>query len=481
MKIVIAGGGTAGWLASYFISGAQTGMHDITVIESSDIGVIGTGEAASGAMFELLTGGFFNKKISVEEFKNKTDATYKLGIRHNNWKEQGHSYFAPIDLSPTASYNVDYIFNYGLHHFGSEKFYLASKLGLRYDNEIYNLGSGLHFDGHKVGKFFKEKSETLGVTTIDATISDVSLNESGNVDYVLLDSGQKIYADIFIDCTGFRKVIISKTDSKWVSCKSVLTVDRAMPFIVQYSENEKIMPETTATALSSGWMFDIPLKSRRGKGYIYNSDFISDEEAKLEIEKTVGHEIEPIKIIKFDAGYLDKSWNKNVLALGLSSSFLEPLESTSIHNTIAMLNVFVNQFLCNDNSFINDITKQKLYNDIFVNLNELSVDFISLHYQGGRTDSDFWKNITLNNIMSDSAKEIISVSKNRIPHFQIYRGVSGSYGVNLAKWNLAGLGIITPEQAKQELVMSGTMDIAEKEFELFKKNVLSTNKVYKTT
>ncbi len=481
MNIIIAGGGTAGWIAAYFINNAQPNMHNITVIESSQIGIVGAGEAAAGSLFELLDGGFFNKKIPIQDFINSTDATTKMGIRHTNWAGKNESYFAPIDLSPTTQKNIDYIFNYVLHKYGPSKIHLASRLGIRYENNQFDRGNGLHFDGHKVGKFFKEHTIGKNVSVIDAKILKVNIGADGRIESLFLDNDQTIEGDLFIDCTGFRRVLISETDAKWKSVSDVLTVNSAMPFIEPYADNNNFIPETGATALSSGWMFDIPLKTRRGMGYIYDNNFISDDDAKPELEKKIGHEVEPIKIIRFDTGYFEKSWNKNVLSLGLASSFLEPLEATSIHNTIAQLHVFVNHFFNGHLQSINNELSQQMYNKLISRLNETSIDFISLHYQGKRNDSEFWQNIYHNNLATDTVKEIVNVCQYRIPTIAIYDGVIRSYGIPLAKWNMVGLGLINEEQALTELMMSDTLDIAKTEYDIFRNTVLSKMQILKST
>ncbi len=473
MNIVIVGGGTAGWIAAYFISKAQPNQHNITVIESSTIGIIGAGEGSTGTFISLLTGGFFDFKVDLNEFVNKTDATNKMGIRHTNWGSgKVKSYFAPLDVSPTGHSLNDFIFKYVLHKYGNEMIGLASNLGINYHEQNYDLYPAMHFDGHKVGKFFKEYCEIDGVKTIDAVVRDASISEEGNVLDIILDDGSRIEGDLFIDCTGFSRMLMKKVGSEWIFKSDVLPVNTAMPFILPYEEGEEFIPETGATALSSGWMWDIPLSTRRGCGYVFDKNFISPEKAKNEIESLLGKEITPIKIINFDSGYSKEFWKNNVLALGLSSAFVEPLEASSIHNTIIQVAMFVHEFLHKDKKITLNKAHEIVYNRRITLLNQITVDFISLHYQGGREDSEFWLNIKHNAVITDSAKELIDRSKYKIAGYTTFEGMYGSHSMPLANWILAGMELITPEQALSDLITDNALERSELEYISFYKSVI---------
>jgi hypothetical protein len=451
MKITIVGGGTAGWIAAYYILKAQPKMHEVVIVESSKIGIIGAGEGSTGTMVDLLNGGFFNYKADIENFVAKTDATPKMGIRHKYWGTKKESYFAPLDTSPTAFTGNDYIFKHALSVYGKEKMHLASSLGHKYENQNYYEYHAFHFDGHKVGNFFKEECEKDGIKVYDSVVKKANMDSQGDIKSIILEDGYILESDLFIDCTGFSRVLMKSVGSTWVSKKDVLPMDTAMPFLLQYSEDEVVMPETTATALSSGWMWDIPLYTRRGCGYVFDSSFISKEDAQKEIETYLGREITPIKFINFDGGYSSDFWKNNVICLGLSSSFVEPLEATSIHNTIIQISIFVNEFLDIAPNLTFVKAKQNIYNKRIKFLMDLTVDFISLHYQGGRRDTEFWKYINDKKIITENANMLIEQSKYKIPGYTIMEGMYGSYSIPLANWILAGLNIITKEQAESEL------------------------------
>lgn len=480
MKIVIVGGGTAGWLAAYCLCKSQPGQHKITVIESSSVGIIGVGEATTGLTKDLLNGVLFPAAVDIADFIKKTDATNKMGIYHKGWTKNNTSYFAPLDASITFQQNDDFIFKYAFQKYGYEKFHLASRSGVNWENGNFDEFHAYQFDTYKVGQFFKEICLQDSITLIDSVVTSVNLNNTGGVKSLVLEDGITIDGDFFFDCSGFKRVLMSAVGSEWISYKKYLPVDTAMPFRINYSPGEKPRPMTTAHALSSGWMWDIPLQSRRGCGYVFDSSFISHEEAQKEVEEYLGMAIEPIKFINFTSGKGDTFWKNNVLSLGLASSFVEPLESTSIHNTIAQIIVFIDEFLSVDVNQTVTKENENLYNKNISTLFEYVFDFISLHYQGGREDSAFWRHIKDNKIVTDYTQTLINKSKNKIIGTTIFDNAN-PYAPGSALWNwvMAGLQIITPEQARQELISTGKMTLAKNHWETFYNNLSQqTNKAH---
>ena len=466
MKIVILGGGTAGWLAAYCISKSQPNIHNITVVESSEIGIIGAGEGSTGFFSDVLNGRFFDDRINIEEFVKFCDATNKIGIKFNNWNGDNHSFFTPLDGSPTGSNINDYIFKYVLHKFGRDNFHIASKIGVDYEiGRNYNVFNAFHFNAHKVGQFFKNICVADGITHIDSIVQDVNINSSnGFIQSVKLDRHNDIEADLFIDCSGFNRVLMKKLNVNWISFKDQLPLDSAMPFLLDYQKHENIMPWTTSTALSAGWMWDIPLLNRRGCGYVYNSQFISKENAKKEVEMLLGREIAPIKYINFDPGMSEVFWKNNVLSLGLASCFVEPLQATSIHTTISQLLLFINDFLTPGIDSTVTPDNEKSYNRIVSKFYKLNLDFVSMHYQGGRTDTPFWRNIQDSSIVTPYAKEIINRSKNKILGYHETPANFGAPAMGLWNWSMAGLGLLDPNVAYHDLKNSNLYEIAEKQF-----------------
>lgn len=459
MNIVIVGGGTAGWIASYFILNAQPNKHNVTVIESSKIGIIGAGEGSTGSMLDLLNGTYFNSNIDIQEFLEETDGTPKMGIFHQNWSGDGTGYFAPLDGTESWAEWEDHLFKYAYAAVGKDKMHVASPLGYDYESKNYHPAA-FHFDGHKVGEFFKKKCLAKGATIIDAVVEEIQKDKSNNIVSINLDNQQTIKGDMFIDCTGFARVLMKELDVGWKSYKNYLPVNRAMPFLVDYEEGETPPPFTKSTAMSSGWMWTIPLQSRKGCGYVYDSNYITDQEAQAEIESYLGKKIKPIKFIEFESGSSEVFWKNNVLALGLASAFVEPLEATSIHSTIMQLLFFVKEYLMEEkNETITDYNIET-YNNKIKKLYDLNMDFISFHYQGKRNDSPFWNSIQNDKKISPYANVYLKRCKNKIPSILETVGLFGTPTAALWNWIGAGLGIITREQAENELRQSELMEKA---------------------
>jgi tryptophan halogenase len=234
-----------------------------------------------------------------------------------------------------------------------------------------------------------------------------------------------------------------------------------MPFLINYEPGELPNPYTKATALSSGWMWEIPLAERKGCGYVFDSNFITREDAQKEIEELLGKKITPIRFINFESGRSEVFWKNNVLCLGLASTFVEPLEATSIHTTIIQLLFWVKE--CLHTEVDKTLTHDNIlsYNQKITRLYDLTMDFISFHYQGERSDTPFWKNIKDNNIISQGAEIYKNKAKNRIPGFLEINGIVGSPAAALWNWVAAGMDIITPEQAAAELLDSNSKVSAE--------------------
>ena len=450
MNIVIAGGGTAGWLAALFFVKAQPGKHKVTLIESSQIGIIGAGEGSTGMMYDLLSNFWFDTGCNIQEFMEETDSTIKLGIRHKNWRGDGTSYYAPLDGSKTSGTNPDIDFLQSLAKYGPEKMYRASTIGRAFEENRTPHGHAFHFDAHKIGQYFKKK---LGdnITVIDGKILNVELNEHALITRLQLEDGRFVDGDFFVDATGFTRKLMNTLQVRWRPYSLNLPVDRAMPFILPYEDGQKVEPLTVAHALSSGWMWQIPTKSRIGCGYVYNSSCLAQWEAQEEVERVLGRPIEPIKFIAFESGRSERLWEGNCLAIGLSSAFAEPLEATSIHTTLMQLLYFTFEFLSDNKDGVISENNRQLYNRKMTKMYDDILDFLVIHYQGGRTDSEFWKWISGGNTRTSFASEILEKCKYKIPGVLNFDYYYGCIGAPLWNWVLAGIGRITPEQARAEL------------------------------
>jgi tryptophan 7-halogenase len=343
LKLVIVGGGTAGWMtAAAFASVFRPEERQIRLIESSEIGIVGVGEAT------LPHIRFFNKRIGIDEpdLMAKTQATFKLGIEFCDWARLGDSYIHPFGVFGGAMAGVPFhhywlrqralgattaIEDYSLPIVASRhnKFALPSE---DTTSVLSTFGYAFQFDASLYAKYLRGFAEARGVQRTDGKIVDVKLRgEDGWVESVQLENGATIQGDLFIDCSGFRGLLIEqalKTGydewTRWLPCDRAAAVpcDNAGP----------LTPYTRATAREAGWQWRIPLQHRTGNGYVYSSNFISDDEAAAKLMSRLGGKAQADpRFLRFTAGRRRKTWNRNVVAVGLAGGFLEPLESTSIY------------------------------------------------------------------------------------------------------------------------------------------------------
>ena len=399
-SIVIVGGGSAGWMAAASLSNALTQGCEITLIESDEIGTVGVGEATIPPIKTL------NRTMGLDEaeFMRRTQGTFKLGIQFIDWAQQGHSYFhqfgphgVQFDYSPLHQYwlkqnqlqgNMPSIDEYAMA-------WAAASRG-KFDKPSSDPRSVMsmydyayHFDAGLYAKYLREVSEKRGVQRLEGRIVDVVLREpDGFVDKVRLSDGREVEGDLFIDCSGFRGVLIEdalKTGyedwSHWLPC------DRAMAVPCESAGDP--LPYTRSTAREAGWQWRIPLQHRIGNGYVFCSQFMSeDEAASLLLQRLDGKALATPRPLRFVTGRRKKLWNKNVVALGLSSGFMEPLESTSLHMVQSGISRLLALFP--DRDFDPIVTEE--YNRIGNTEFERIRDFLVLHYKlTTRDDAPLWR------------------------------------------------------------------------------------------
>ncbi len=452
MKIVIVGGGTAGWLAAAMIS-VKYPDNEVVVIESSKIGIIGVGESTTGYFTELLLNDLAEElDLNHDEFIIETGATLKFGIKHKAWTTDIDShYYGVLEGSPTVSGTPDLMFAYNYSedpsriitatHTGHLLYNNLSNLG--HNDEFQKYGHAMHIDAGLTGKYFAKKTlKRKNVKHIDSEIRNCELDEEGFITALTLSNEQTVKGDFFIDCTGFSRALINKLDDRWITYKKHLPVDTAIPFPESYQENEMPVPCTTAWAQKCGWMWQTPLLDRRGNGYVFDSNFITVDRAQEEIETLLGRKINPLKIIKFDTGRKKNAWVKNCMAIGLSYAFVEPLEATSIHTTIVQIKTFVNEYLRPSiEDTVNPRSVDMFNHRIGRHIDDV-VDFLVLHYQGGRTDSEFWRYISSGETRTDFVSNLIETVKHRLPTINDFPRYYGSAGWELYCYILAGLNLI---------------------------------------
>lgn len=391
-RVVIAGGGTAGWMAAAALSTLVGRQLDITLVESEEIGTVGVGEATIPTLLTM------NRLLKIPEpdFIKATSGTFKLGIRFENWLHEGHDYIHSFGDTGKGCWAG------GFQHFwmrGKQEGLAAdygaycTELRAALENKFgilseHKLNYAYHLDATAYGQYLRRLAEARGARRVEGQIAHVSLSEkTGFIDYLQLKDGQQIAGDLFIDCTGFRALLIEdalKTGfedwSHWLPC------NRA--WAVQTELTGEPVPYTRAIAHDSGWRWRIPLQHRVGNGLVYCNDYLDDDAARERLLRLVdGTPIIDPRPIRFTTGQRKYYWNKNCIALGLSSGFIEPLESTSIHfiqNGIMWLLLMFPDNLMSQASV--DEYNAKLRGEA-----ERIRDFIVLHYFANqRTGEPFW-------------------------------------------------------------------------------------------
>jgi tryptophan halogenase len=396
-RIAIVGGGTAGWMAASVLARALPGTGCvITVIESPDIGTVGVGEATIPPIIDLLR--FLS--ISEGDFVTHTQSTYKLGIKFTNWSGTGDSYWHPfgtfgamINLRPffhawhrarsegLAPRFNDFSLNATLGDAGKFRFPDAAVQG-----PVAGLRYALHFDAGLVAQYLRSYSERLGVARLERTVAQTTLREDGFLDELIFTDGTRLQADLYIDCSGFRGVLIEGAlKTGYLDWSQVLPCDRAVAMPTELAAARP--PYTEAVSHRAGWRWRIPLQHRTGNGYVYSSSHIGDSEALDELLAALGEKpsADP-RFLRFVTGRRKLFWNRNCVALGLASGFLEPLESTSIHLVMSGVYKLLEHFP--NTSFAQSNIDS--YNTELIQEIERIRDFIVLHYLTGRSDTPLW-------------------------------------------------------------------------------------------
>jgi len=414
-EVVIVGGGTAGWMAAAALSRyLNNGYTIVTLIESEEIGTIGVGEATIPPLIN------FNAMLGFNEndFVRATQATFKLGIEFVNWGRVGQRYFHPFGEVGHDLQGVNFhqlylrererrplpdISAWSMSRVAAENGKFA-RPGLQAQFPFNGLRYAFHLDANLYARFLRSFAQAGGVKRIEGKIVDVKLrSEDGFVESVQLADGRTIKGELFIDCSGFRGLLIEQALeagyedwTKWLPC------DRAVAAACSYKGNPD--PFTRATAHQSGWQWRIPLQHRMGNGHVYCSAFISDDEAEQVLVSNLEGELQgDPRRLAFTTGRRKLAWSRNVVSLGLSSGFVEPLESTSIHLVQAGIARLIAMFP--DRRF-NPLERDE-YNRQMQRQFEWVRDFVILHYKAmQRDDSEFWKQCGAMEIPDSLAEKI---------------------------------------------------------------------------
>ena len=388
MKITIIGSGTAGLVTALMLRQSFP-IHDINIISSSSIGIIGVGEGSTEHWKTFMQA----CNIPLAELIVETSATHKSGIRFENWTNHTPDYFHSVSSSETYGFYEAYGLYAGLIAQGKT---LTENIGARsiIENKVpannpHESVNQYHFDTFKLNAYLTKLCKERNIFFLEDEVTEVDIDTlDGYINSIKLKSGNNHYSDFWVDSSGFKRVLISKLkNDNWNSFSDYLLMNSAIAFPTESDPSGEIRPYTRARATKNGWMWEIPTQERRGNGYVFNSSFLSVDEAIEEASVMTGYVVDSPRIIKFEAGHLKEMWVKNCVAIGLSSSFVEPIEATSIGSTILQSQCLIE----NLSSYKRGNTAvQKIFNKKMNNMMENILAMIRLHYISDRRDSDMW-------------------------------------------------------------------------------------------
>jgi tryptophan halogenase len=398
-RIVIAGGGTAGWMTAAALSKVLRGKVAVTLVESEEIGTVGVGEATI-PMIQL-----FNRVLELDEdeFIRETQGSFKLGIEFVNWGRLGSRYMHGFGRFGQDLWTVPF-YQYWLKmhqagqvpdigEFSITRVAAYQNRFMRPPTDVQNsplndIAYAFHFDAGLYARYLRRHAEGRGVQRVEGKIREVSLNPANShVAALTMDSGQRIEGDLFIDCSGFRGLLIEQTLktgyedwTHWLPC------DRAIA--VPCASASPLTPYTRSTAHRAGWQWRIPLQHRTGNGHVFCSAHISEDEATAVLLNNLdGEQLAEPRTLQFRTGMRKQCWNRNVVAIGLASGFMEPLESTSIHLIQTAIARLIDFFPGTGFNAVDMDTYNRLSRFEYESIR----DFIILHYHlNQRTDSPFW-------------------------------------------------------------------------------------------
>lgn len=447
-SMCILGGGTSGLVAALMMKKAYPNLN-ITMIESSQIGIIGVGEGSTEHWKKFMN----HIGVSLPELVRETGATFKIGIKFTNWQGDGTHYFHSLSeqyggTSPDNGLPFTWLQMVAEEWDPLETVWSLSRES-KHVEPLHDILSQYHFDTFKLNDFLHRLCRERGVQIIDTEIVDVILDEQGYVKELVDVSGLHHSYEFYIDCSGFKRIIASKLNAKWISVVDQLPMNSALAFPTGYTE--EIPSYTEATALSSGWVWRIPTQERYGNGYVFCDNFINETQAYDEVSEHykklgIADKIDIGRKVKFGAGYLEKFWIKNCVCIGLSGIFVEPLEASSIGTTIQQC------FMLAPNlAFFNrgEDKTEKIYNSHMSTVSKNIIDFIQLHYFTKRSDSEFWRWCRNELTMTDFNRENLEYFKEYFPNVYYFNSPMTLFSYNNYAQVMHGLGMFNSKNIKE--------------------------------
>lgn len=436
-RIVIVGGGSSGWMAAAYLDAALNQpdhkVADITLVESPDVPRIGVGEATIPSINHILA------VIGIDEVEllKRANGTFKHAIKYVNWLNgNGDAYyhafgrrrFTPIDYSTTnwlkGSRSVPFS-----ETISAQPSLCEAHIGPRAlpgDPEAAQFTYAFHMNALNFADYLCEIATSRGVQHHRDHMIDIEMADNGDIAAIKTRAGLRIEGDLFIDCTGFAALLIEKQlGIKWVDCSQWLLCDRATTMHVPYDHHYPgyVRPYTTASALSAGWVWEIPLQDKRSLGYVHSSAFLSDDDAEKEIRRFEGQHSESLdsRIVHFKVGHREKSWARNCIAIGLSSSFIEPLESTGLFLSDLATVMLSEHFPYQDDMAPLAYRFNRIMADRFYEI----LDFINLHYcLTQRDDTEFWREIGKAERIHDRVKAKLEFWRSKPPSIADFEDAS---------------------------------------------------------
>lgn len=464
-KIFIAGGGTAGWLAASLLKSFLKDSVEITLVQNSTIGVVGVGESTTDIMRQWCR----ITNVDFLDLIKNIGTTIKMGIRFEEWNGPGHKFYhnfnesfdIPFGIKETNlvyAYELANNLNTGAETY-SEELCESGKIPIwvnENDELVLDGTFSVHIDAFKFSRYIESLFKDR-VTVIEGLITTVNTSEDG-ITSVLLEDGQEFTADLFIDASGLRKVLTTALPTEFKNEEGNLLNNAAWNCQIPYMPNEKVPGYTNARAHANGWTWTIPLNNRYGTGWVYSNKYQTKEEAKECFLKRLKerHNIDPDNVklnhVEFTPGRLKEPWNKNLVSIGLSSGFLEPLEATNIHMTIGQI---MGILRCWPGEIV-DI-KRKQYNSIMNDMWKQAIDIIRLHYITTRRDSEYWKYMTTEeNIPSHLKEKVNHLKQHLVQPEDVWEDFDRNVGYRVFGLHsygqlLKGLDLQTPDIAQRYL------------------------------
>lgn len=448
-KIIVAGGGAAGWMTALYMK-QKYPTFDICVVASEEIGILGAGESTTPMLLDF----FEIVKIPLAEVISETGATIKVSAKFSGWNKENTYYYNPfaadkglsiLDLANIHNTSEAFV-QYSIGKDTNRDFDFNIKLS---ENNLFPFTEdfsrianfSLNFDAVLMAKYLKNIAiNHRNIKYVDDIIISAKTHDNGNIKSILTKNNGEIDLDFIFDCTGFNRLFIGKHfESNWISYKEHLPADKAFPFFLSHDQiKDGVVPYTNAVAMKYGWMWMTPLQHRYGCGYVFDSRYITVEEAKKEVEEYFGFSVNPPKpglYFEFNPGRYENAWVKNCIGIGLSVSFIEPMEATAILSGLHALKNLPEDFYLPSSNY------RDLFNYRYAMDQQEIVDFIYLHYVCTRNDTDFWSNFLNNNKIPYSLKSKLDKSKNEVLTYADFKDTK-IFGLENYLYVMEGNGIL---------------------------------------